>query len=121
MELIYHSGNIIQERYSIINQLGEEGSGITYAAQDLTEGTTVAIKVLSLNQLENWKKIELFERKAKILQQLEHPNIPEYLDYFQLETEENCSFYIVQQLAPGKSLASLIEAGWQPDLPTVAK
>ncbi|MEM7758499.1 MAG: serine/threonine-protein kinase [Cyanobacteria bacterium P01_A01_bin.40] len=115
MDLIYNSGNIIQERYSIINQLGEGGSGITYAAQDLTEGTTVAIKVLSLNQLENWKKIELFEREAKILQQLEHPNIPKYLDYFQLETEENTSFYIVQQLAPGKSLASLIETGWQPE------
>ena len=115
MELIYNSGNLIQKRYSIINQLGEGGSGITYAAQDLTEGTTVAIKVLSLNQLENWKKIELFEREAKILQQLEHPNIPKYLDYFQIETEENTSFYIVQQLAPGKSLASLIEAGWQPE------
>ena len=115
MELIYNSGDIIQERYSIIKQLGEGGSGITYAAQDLTKGTTVAIKVLSLNQLENWKKIELFEREAKILQQLKHPNIPEYLDYFQIETEENSSFYIVQQLAPGKSLASLIEAGWQPE------
>ncbi|MEM9273715.1 MAG: serine/threonine-protein kinase [Cyanobacteria bacterium P01_F01_bin.143] len=115
METIYNSGNIIQERYSIINQLGEGGSGITYAAQDLTKGTTVAIKVLSLNQLEDWKKIELFEREAKILRQLEHPSIPEYLDYFQLETEENSSFYIIQQLAPGKSIASLINAGWQPE------
>ena len=116
VELIYNPGDLIEDRYSILNQLGEGGSGITYAAQNLIEGTTVAIKVLSLNQLESWKKIELFEREAKILQQLNHFSIPAYLNYFQLETETSSSFYIIQQLAPGKSLASLIEAGWQPEL-----
>ena len=116
MELIYNPGDIINDRYSILNQLGEGGSGITYAARDLTEYTTVAIKVLSLNQSESWKKIDLFEREAKILQQLVHPYIPNYLDYFQLETETSCSFHIVQQLAPGKSLFDLIESGWQPEL-----
>lgn len=119
MDIIYNSVNIINNRYKIIEQLGEGGSGITYAAQDLFNKEIIAIKVLSLNQLDDWKKIELFEREAKILQQLEHPNIPNYLDYFQIETDKNCSFYIVQQLAPGKSLERLIERGWQPDSNTI--
>ena len=70
MELIYYPEDIISDRYLIIQQLGEGGSGITYAAKNLTNDEIVAIKVLSLDNLDNWKKVELFTREAKILQQL---------------------------------------------------
>ena len=110
---------ILNQRYRILNQIGQGGNGITYVAEDLETGEKVALKALSLQQLENWKQVELFAREAKILQQLDHPAIPQYLDYFQIETESDCYFYIVQQLAPGKSLATLVEAGWQPDEVTV--
>ena len=119
MELIYYPEDIISDRYLIIQQLGEGGSGITYAAKDLTNDETVAIKVLSLYRLDDWKKVELFTREAKILQQLEYPGIPQYLDYFKIETDDNFSFYIVQQLAPGQSLSTLVNNGWQPNLTTV--
>ncbi|MEM8723455.1 MAG: serine/threonine-protein kinase [Cyanobacteria bacterium P01_G01_bin.39] len=58
---------------------------------------------------------ELFEREAKILQQLDHPAIPKYIDYFQIETDSEVEFYIVQELACGQSLAHLISQGWIPD------
>lgn len=103
---------IINDRYSILNKLGQGGSSITYAAIDKKTNQKVAIKALSLTGLEDWKKIELFEREAKILQQLNHPAIPKYIDYFQIETEDNVYFYIVQQLAPGQSLAYLVSQGW---------
>jgi eukaryotic-like serine/threonine-protein kinase len=64
--------------------------------------------------MSDWKKMELFEREAKILSQLNHPAIPRYLDYFQVDTNSDHSFYIAQQLAPGTSLAMLIENGWRP-------
>ena len=106
-------------RYSIQDKLGQGGSGITYTAIEQKTNQLVALKSLSLTGLEDWKKIELFEREAKILQQLNHPGIPKYLDYFQIETENNVYFYIAQQLAPGKSLAYLISEGWQPDETTI--
>nr|WP_281291219.1 hypothetical protein [Hyella patelloides] len=62
--------------------MGQNESSITYAAIDKETNQQVAIKALSLTGLNDWKKIELFEREAKILQQLEHPAIPSYLDYF---------------------------------------
>lgn len=105
----------IKDRYSILNKLGQGGSGITYAAIDKETEQQVAIKALSLTGLDNWKKIELFEREAKILQQLDHPAIPKYRDYFQIETETEVDFYIVQELAPGQSLAHLVSQGWIPD------
>lgn len=103
------------DRYSILNKLGQGGSSITYTAIDKQTNQQVAIKALSLTGLQDWKKIELFEREAKILQQLDHPAIPKYIDYFQVETESDVYFYIVQQLAPGQSLAHLISQGWQPE------
>lgn len=123
MEFLNPSDNIINnytkqkigDRYQILFQLGQGGSAITYAAKDLQTARQVAIKILSLNRLDDWKKIELFEREAKILQQLNHPAIPKYIDYFQIETEGDRFFYLVQQLAPGKSLATLIEEGWRPE------
>ena len=107
--------NIVKDRYYIINKLGQGGSSITYAAIDKETNEYVAIKALSLTGLEDWKKIELFEREAKILQQLNHPAIPKYRDYFQVETEGNVYFYLVQQLAPGQSLAYLVSQGWIPE------
>ncbi|MGL5941574.1 MAG: serine/threonine protein kinase [Waterburya sp.] len=119
MSFIYQSGDIIGDRYIILHQLGQGGNAITYAARDLQTEEQVAIKILSLKKLDNWKKVELFEREAKILQQLEHSAISNYIDYFKVETKSDCFFYIVQQLAPGKSLVTLIESGWQPDETTV--
>ena len=109
----------IKKCYTILNKLGQGGSSITYAAIDKETGDRVAIKALSLTGLEDWKKIELFEREAKILQQLDRPDIPKYIDYFQIESDNNLDFYIVQELAPGQSLADLISKGWLPDENTV--
>lgn len=115
MELLHQSGEIIAERYQIIDTLGQGGSGTTYQAQDLQSGERVALKALSLRRMTDWKMLELFEREARILAHLTHPGIPDYLDYFCVDTTQDRSFYIAQQLAPGKSLAALVENGWQPD------
>ncbi len=114
MELLHQPGDIITERYRIIDILGQGGVGTTYEAQDLENDRRVALKVLSFRRMTDWKKMELFEREARILSQLNHPSIPRYLDYFQVDTEQDRSFYIAQQLAPGKSLSVLVEKGWIP-------
>ncbi|NES23629.1 MAG: serine/threonine protein kinase [Symploca sp. SIO3E6] len=115
MEILHQRGEIIAERYRILEILGQGGVGITYKAQDLKNKRRVAIKALSLRRMTDWKMIELFEREAKILAQLNHPAIPRYLNYFEIDTAQDRSFYIVQQLAPGKSLAVLVENGWHVD------
>lgn len=115
MELLHKSGEVINQKYRILDTLGQGGIGITYLAEDLETNENLALKVLSLRRINNWKKIELFEREGQILSQLNHPAIPSYFDYFKIETDNDNSFYIAQQLAPGKSLEQLIESGWNPD------
>ena len=105
---------MIADRYSILTKLGQGGTGITYSALDIKSNQQVAIKFLSLSASDNWKKTELFAREAKVLQQLHHPSIPQYLDFLQVESEDSFDFYIVQELAPGQSLDTLINNGWIP-------
>ncbi|MFP4578418.1 MAG: serine/threonine protein kinase [Coleofasciculus sp.] len=113
--------SIIAQRYRILNILGQGGIGTTYKAEDLKTGQIVAIKSLSIRQMSDWKTLDLFKREAEILAQLNHPAIPKYLAYFQVDTPETRNFYLVQQLAPGKSLAELVELGWKPKETTVKR
>lgn len=114
MELLLHQlGEQAAQRYEILDVLGQGGSGITYRVKDRLTDQQVALKVLTLRQAENWKKIELFEREAQILSQLDHPAIPHYLDYCQVDLPEDRQFYLVQKLAEGTSLADWVHDGWR--------
>lgn len=114
MMTLHPAGELLNDRYRILKPLGRGGLGFTYAAQDLQTHQPVALKVLSLRRAADWKKLELFEREAKVLAELNHPGIPRYIDYFQVDSDQDRSFYIAQQLAPGKSLEQWISEGWQP-------
>ena len=130
------SDSIINKRYQILDKLGEGGSSITYKAQDLDSSEQVALKVLSLKHIKNWKELDYFEKEVKILQQLEHPQIPKYIDYFVSDSSNNSyhqitsgesfkdlldqginpdKFYLVQELIHGKSFFQLVEDGWHPE------
>ncbi len=99
--------SIIAQRYQISDTLGEGGTGITYKAFDLQSSQQVAIKELSLDNI-NWKQADLFEqREVKTLQQLNHRRIPRYIDYFASDDEDNFYFPITS----GKSLQDFVEEG----------
>ncbi|MEG4944164.1 serine/threonine-protein kinase [Microcoleus sp. F4-D5] len=119
MEKQHQQGEIIADRYSILDILGQGGIGITYAAQDLQTDEKVALKAVSLRRTDDLKVLELFEREAKVLAQLKHPAVPFYIDYFEVGKRRDRFFYLAQQLADGQSLAGLIENGWHPPVTEV--
>ena len=112
MDIVQQIPHKLVKHYQIKNLLGEGGSSTTYEALDLKTHQRVALKSLSLQKMNDWKVLELFEREANVLSKLNHPAIPRYLDYFYVDTPDNRCFYIVQELAEGQSLASLVENGW---------
>lgn len=77
MEIVHECGNVIAG-YRIIDILGQGGSGTTYFVQHLETNENFALKSLSLNWVNDWKVVELFEREAKILSQLNHPAVQHY-------------------------------------------
>jgi Protein kinase domain/Ankyrin repeats (3 copies)/Ankyrin repeat len=111
--VIAHPESERETHYQIAGILGEGGSGITYRALIVGTDRFVALKQLSLAQMDDWKAIDLFEREAQILSQLNHPAIPKYIDYFTIDTSTDRNFYIVQELAPGRTLGDWSDSGWR--------
>ncbi len=106
---------LLKHGYQIEAEIGTGASATTYRALSLKTNQAVAVKVISLREVKDWKIIELFEREAKVLASLEHPQIPKYIDYLTIDSPTDRYFVMVQQLAIGQSLQDLCEQGWQPD------
>lgn len=112
IEGVHNYGDIVDGKYRITGLLGQGGASITYEAE-VGDGEKVALKAMSLRNMRGWKDLDLFERECRVLQSLKHPNIPQYIDYFEVDTESDRVFYIVQKIANGTSLGNLVESGWR--------
>jgi serine/threonine protein kinase len=62
-------------RYNILERLGEGGMATVYMAYDTRLERNVALKVIRLEKTADPHFLKRFEREAKALAQLEHPNI----------------------------------------------
>jgi arabinogalactan oligomer/maltooligosaccharide transport system substrate-binding protein len=94
-------------RYHILEQLGEGGMATVYKAYDTRLERDVAIKIIRRgafppDHLENMLK--RFEREAKSLAKLSHPNIVKVLDF----GEHEDSPYLVMEYFPGGTLKRLL-------------
>ncbi|TVQ48889.1 MAG: serine/threonine protein kinase [Gloeocapsa sp. DLM2.Bin57] len=106
---MFKSEQILENRYKIAKQLGRNSGGRqTWFAEDLTKMDFVTVKLLAFNPQMRWEDFKLFEREAKILQQLNHPRIPHYRDYFEIDEQGVTWFAIVQDYIPGFSLQELL-------------
>ena len=61
--------------YEIVAALGAGGMGEVYRARDSRLARDVAVKVLPEDLLEGEERKQRFEREAKLLASLNHPNI----------------------------------------------
>ena len=89
--------------YQVIQELGRnrEGGRITYLAQVLNSNQQVVIKEFSFASVAtDWSDLKAHEHEIQILQQLNHPRIPRYLDFF----ETLAGFYMVQEYKQAPSL-----------------
>ena len=69
--------------YELGETLGQGAFGRTVAATHKASGRDVAVKILRLAGLPDWKPVELLEREAKVLRSLVHPGIPAFVEAFE--------------------------------------
>lgn len=105
------SGTLLNGRYRILRTLGSGGFGVTDLARDEETGRRVAVKHFSLAGARDNKSVELFQREAQVLAGLDHPDIPGFVDFFQLETDRDIQIFLVQEYIPGRNLAERLKEG----------
>ncbi len=107
----FTKGDWLNDRYEIQGLIARGGMGETYWAIDRQTKDTVAVKVLDFEEIKEWKQIDLFEREIRALKNLNHHNIPKYLDNFKTVVNGKTFFALVQEHIKGKNLLQLIEQG----------
>ena len=100
--------------YQIVAQLGSGGMGQVYRARDTRLGRDVAIKMLPPAFMAHPDRLARFEREARVLASLNHPNIATIygLEDGPAEAGPNARA-IVMELVEGETLADRIRRGLQ--------
>ena len=92
------TGFLLNNRYRILDILGQGGMGAVYRAMDENLNVTVAVKENSFFSDEYARQ---FQREAQILASLRHPNLPRVFDYFVIDQQGQ---YLVMDYIEGDDL-----------------
>jgi serine/threonine protein kinase/Flp pilus assembly protein TadD len=95
--------------YQILDLLGAGGMGEVYRARDTRLGRDVAVKILPREFVSDPDRLARFEREARILASLNHPNIA---TIHEIEEADGVRA-IVMELVEGETLADRIARGMQ--------
>ena len=93
--------------YEILSALGAGGMGEVYRARDTRLDRDVAVKVLAGHLALSTEVRQRFEREARTISSLSHPNICTLFDV----GREGETDYLVMELLDGQSLAQKLESG----------
>jgi len=92
-------------RYTVTSTLGRGGMGTVFKAIDHTLDRMVAIKVLTHSHKNSQNILDRFEREARIIARIQHPNIVRVYDYGAAPDETP---YIVMELLDGEDLSKTL-------------
>ena len=91
--------------YEVVAQIGAGGMGEVYKAHDTKLGRDVAIKILPEAFAHDAERLARFQREAKMLAALNHPNIA---TIYGLE-QSNSTHFLIMELVSGETLAERIK------------
>lgn len=98
---LHEPGEIVGERYAIVDFIGQGGMQEVYKATDHLLNRVVALKVPKVASAE-----KRFKRTAVLSARVNHANVAKTLDYL----EENDRFYLIEELIDGCNLNEFILA-----------
>ena len=93
--------------YKVLEKIGQGGMGVVYRAEDTNLSREVAIKVLPEQFTKDPQRLARFEREAKLLASLNHPNIAAIHSF---EHSDDIHF-LVLELVPGETLQERVAKG----------
>ncbi len=107
-------GQILENRYRIVRQLGQGGFGCAFLAEDMNHSSQSCVlkEFAPQDQLasQRQKAKELFEREAHVLHQLQHRQIPRFREMLQVNLGGELHQFLVQDYVEGETYSHLLEA-----------
>ena len=100
-------GRTLGGRYEVLARLGAGGCGVVYQGRRVQPDRLVAIKVLPQSAVASPEGRRRFEREARALSALAHPNVVPVTDF----GIDGGVPYLVTELLEGRTLADLINEG----------
>ena len=97
-------------RYEIVGPLGAGGMGEVYRARDTELQREVAVKVPPEELASDLERLNRFEREAKAVAALAHPNVLTVFDVGRREGQT----YLVFEMLEGSTLAEVMKRGVLP-------
>jgi serine/threonine protein kinase len=94
----------IGSKYRLLELIGHGGMGAVYLCEHSMMRRLVAVKVLPTNKLDDKSNLERFQREARAVAALDHPNIVRAYD---LDKEDNIHF-LVMEYVDGHSLQEIV-------------
>jgi len=101
-------GTVLKDEYRIEEQIGSGGMGEVYRATQIRLERSVAVKTLLPKLQADPEMVRRFFREARLLSQINHPNIVSIIDFG--NTEEGLMFMVMEYLH-GQPLASFVPNG----------
>jgi hypothetical protein len=95
---------VLAGRYRLLEKLGEGGMGTVYRAREVILDREVAVKVLPPHSLGDAGAVARFEREARALAKVSHPNIVQAHD----AGEDRGRHFLVMEYVEGVNLAQLL-------------
>jgi serine/threonine protein kinase len=97
-------GDVVANRYRVLEEIGRGGYAIVYRALDTKTGDVVALKTIRPIAPRPEEVRERFRREAELVSRLKHPNTVRVFDYG-FETD----FYLAMELLEGHPLSDLLD------------
>ncbi|MDR1450619.1 MAG: PASTA domain-containing protein [Propionibacteriaceae bacterium] len=97
-------GRVLGDRYKVTARVGRGGTAVVYRAQDLRLGRDVAVKIIREDMAVDSDNTKRFDREAKSIAQLSHPNVVAIYD----QGYDDDRAYIVMEYIGGESIRSVI-------------
>jgi serine/threonine protein kinase len=97
--------------YRILSPLGAGGMGEVWRAEDEKLGRQVALKLLPPDFAEDPERLARFEREAKVLASLNHPNIATLYGLETVQSDAGKTTFLAMELVEGEDLSERIQRG----------
>ncbi|HOX06188.1 MAG TPA: protein kinase [Planctomycetota bacterium] len=89
----------------LIEEIGQGGMGVIYRARQVSLDRIVAVKILAEHLAHNPSFVERFQREARAIAKVNHPNILAVYDV----SNQDGRHFMIMELVEGGSLAELLE------------